>query len=445
MFQYATGRMGGVSRRRRRRHMAAMGAIADPERIGALIPPSQPPAVFTTAEDAEVAEGHSSQRTIEQDYNRTLSRYVRRLARRAPVLERRKVAQLHRATHAYDAAQRLRRAEQADADMRDHGRHLPRWARLAIVVVLAAVDVVAYRAAVEVAFDTSDEWPAIIDSYLLSLLSIGMVMAAMLSAEQLKALHNACDRRRADPSSPIDALARARRVWWQVGLPALIGSLVLLIAGAALRVNALGSVPGWFWLAVPTFSGAALAGAFFVEYKWADKALDERDDLARRERFAHRRVDTADRRLAKIEGRYRRRQAEIEQLWSVYEPAWRVQLEMAAARIASARAEHPELFHPLGPSVVESVHDRIARGTTRRDPATTITQLDLDVDQVLDRARTTHAMRTTPEVIGLRSSSRARPEPEPTAVVRDDVAGRERAAHGHNGHRPAVVETPSFG
>ena len=40
--------------------------------------------------------------------------------------------------------------------------------------------------------------------------------------------------------------------------------------------------PGWFWLAVPAFSASALVGAFFVEYKWANLALDERDDLERR-------------------------------------------------------------------------------------------------------------------------------------------------------------------
>jgi hypothetical protein len=441
MFQYATGRMGGVSRRHRRRRMAALAAITEAASVGGtgdgglgtLVPADHPPAVFTAGEDAEVAEGHSSQRTIEQTYNRKLSTRLHRLARRAPTLERRKVEQLHRAAVAYETAQRLRRAEQANRDMRDRGRHLPRWARLVVVLVLAAVDVVAYRAAVEVAFDTSDEWPAVIDSYLLSLLSIGMVMAAMFAAEQLKALHAASDQRTADPAARIDGLARARRVWFQAGLPALAAAVVLLVAGAALRVNALGSVPGWFWMAVPAFSGAALAGAFFVEYKWADQALDERDDLARRTRLAHWRVRRADRKLAGVEGRYRRRQAAIEQLWSLYEPSWRVQLEMAAARIAAARAEHPVLFHPLGRSVVDSVHARIAHGTTRRDAPTSLERLGLSVDQVLDRARLTHAGRTAPETIGLRP---------PSGVV-EPVAQRQ---NGHrSGHEHPVVETPSFG
>lgn len=441
MFQYATRRMGGMSGRHRRRRMASLGAITDTTAIGTLIPADDPPAVFTPAEDAEVAESHSSQRTIEHAYNRSLSTRMRRLAKRAPTLERRKVDQLHRAGTAYEVAQRLRHAEQANREMRDHGRHMPRWARIGIVVLLAAVDVVAYRAAVEVAFDTSDEWPAIIDSYLLSLLSIGMVTAAMFSAEQLKALHAASDQR-GDPSAPINSLARARRVWFQTGLPALVGSFVLLIAGAALRVNALGTVPGWFWLAVPAFSGSALVGAFFVEYKWADKALDERDDLARKTKFAQWRVRRADRRLAGVEGDYRKRQAEIEQLWSVFEPAWRVQFEMAAARIASARAEHPELFHPLGRSVVESMHERIARGTTRRDAPAALEHLDLTVDHVLDRARLTHAARTSPEVIGLRSLDR-RIDDLTVDLPIEPLAARQNG-NGRNGHDRPVADTPSF-
>ncbi|WP_117001034.1 hypothetical protein [Desertimonas flava] len=416
MFQYANRRMSGFSQRRRGRRLAGRTYVADPAVLGQLVPSDDPPAVFTPAEDAEVAEGHSSQRTIEHSYNHSLSKRMRRLAKRAPTLERRKVRQLHQADHAYEVDQRLRRAEQANRDMRDHGRHMPRWARILIVLVLAAVDVVAYRAAVEVAFDTSDEWPAIIDSYLLSLLSIGMVMAAMFAAEQLKALHGASDRRVDDPDSLVDDLPRARRVWWQAGLPALAGSVVLLIAGAALRVNALGSVPGWFWLAVPAFSGAALVGAFFVEYKWADKALDERDDLARRSRFAQWRLHRADRRLASVEGDYRMREAEIEQLWSLYEPSWRVQMEMAAARIAVARSERPELFHPLGRSVVESVHERIARGTTRRDGPSALERLDLTVEQVLERAELTHAARRAPRPDGSLAVRPRRRGPEPAVV-----------------------------
>lgn len=393
MFQYADRRMSGLTQRRRRTALAGRTDVADPTVLGQLVAAADPPAAFTPAEDAEVAEGYASQRSIEDTYNRRLSTRLRRLARRAPTLERRKVRQLHVAAIARDADERLRRAEQADAAMRDRGRHLSRWVRVVLVLLLAAVDVAAYRAAVEIAFDTSDEWPAIIDSYLLALLSIGMVMAAMFAAEQLKAVHTASDRRRTDPDAPVDALARARRVWWQAGLPALAGSVLLLVAGAALRVNALGSVPGWFWLAVPVFSGSALVGAFFIEYKWADQALDERDDLARRSRVAHWRVRRADRRLATTEGGYRRREAEIEQLWSLYEPSWRVQMEMAAARIAVARSAHPELFHPLGPSVVESVHERIACGTTRRDGSAALERLELTVDQVLARARDAHASR----------------------------------------------------
>jgi hypothetical protein len=393
MFQYANRRMGGVTRWWRRRQLTARTVVADPTALGALVPVGDPPAVFTPAEDAEVAEGHSSQRTIEANYHRSLRKQLRQLAKRAPQLERRKVAQLRLADDARESDQRVRRAAGSERAMRDHGRHLPRAVRVALVVLLAVVDVAAYRAAVEVAFDTSDEWPAIIDSYLLGLLSLGMVLAAMFAARQLKALHSARDHRLVDGETAVEDQQHAARVWRQAGVPALLSAVVLLGAGAALRVYALIEVPDWFWLAIPAFSASALAGAFFVEYTWASKPLDERDDLERRARRAHGRLRRADRKLASVEGDYRMRQAAIEQLWSVYEPAWRVQMEMAAARIAAARAEHPELFHPLGPSVVESVHDRIARGTTRRDAKHGLDDLQLGVDRVLERAVATHSRR----------------------------------------------------
>ena len=308
--------------------------------------------------------------------------------------------------------------------MRDHGRHLPRVVRVALVGLLAVVDVAAYRAAVEVAFDTSDEWPAIIDSYLLGLLSLGMVLAAMFAAEQLKALHSVRDHRLVDPETAAADQQHAGRVWRQAGVPALLCAVGLLVAGAALRVYALVDVPRWFWLAITAFSASALVGAFFVEYTWASKPLDERDDLEQRSRRVQRRLRRADRKLASVEGDYRMRQAEIEQLWSVYEPAWRVQMEMTAARIAAARAQHPELFHPLGQSVVESVHERIARGTTRRDAKRGLDELQLGVDLVLERATATHSMRW----------SSGLPAPVlPAAVLVAAVDGpRETRRNGHD-------------
>lgn len=385
--------MGSTNRWWRRRRLTARTTIADPTALGLLVPCADPPAEFTPAEDAELAESYAAQRAIEADYNQALSRRLRRLGKRAPDLERRKLQQLRVADDAADADQRFRRAEQANQAMRDHGRHLRKPVRVVLVLILALVDVIAYRAAVEVAFDTSDEWPHVIDSYLLALLSIGMVMAAMFAAEQLKALHSARDIRLVDPRLASDEVAHARRVWRQVGIPALLAAVVLLGAGAALRVNALYGTPSWFWLAVPAFSAAALVGAFFVEYKWASKALDERDDLERRAHRARRQMNRADRRLAGVESSYRMGQADIEQLWSTYEPGWRIQLEMAAARVAAARAAHPELFHPLARSVVTSVHARIADGTTRRDPRESLDRLGLDIDQVLTRAAVTHDER----------------------------------------------------
>ncbi len=238
MIQHTTRRMGRTSRWWRLRRLSSRTVVVDAETMGTLVPANEPPAVFTAAEDAELAEGHSAQRTIEAAFNQALSVRVAKFARRAPDLERRKVSQLRLTTEAAAVDERRRRAEASNRAMRDHGRHLPRALRVVLIVLLAIVDVVAYRAAVEVAFDTSDQWPAIIDSVLAApLLSIGMVLAAMFSAERLDGLHDAGDRRAIEPDHAADDAAHARRVWRQTGLPALACAVALLTAGAALRVK----------------------------------------------------------------------------------------------------------------------------------------------------------------------------------------------------------------
>ena len=100
MLQYTTRHMGHTGRWWRRRRLARRSVVVDTTSMGALVPANDPPAVFTAAEDAELAEGHSAQRTIERSYNRALSGRVAKLARRAPDLERRKVAQLRLTTEA---------------------------------------------------------------------------------------------------------------------------------------------------------------------------------------------------------------------------------------------------------------------------------------------------------------------------------------------------------
>ena len=84
MFQYTTRRMGRPSRWWRRRRLSSRTVVVDPEAMGALVAAHDPPAVFTAAEDAELAEGHSAQRTIEASFNRALSSRLTKIARRAP-------------------------------------------------------------------------------------------------------------------------------------------------------------------------------------------------------------------------------------------------------------------------------------------------------------------------------------------------------------------------
>ena len=368
MFQYSNRRMGGMTRWWRRRRLAALTIVADPASLGALVPPNDPPAAFTPAEDAEVAEGYSSQRTIEADYHRSLRKQLRRLAERAPQLERRKVAQLRLGDDARESDERdppRRRARTGDARPRSSpAARCPggprRAARRRRCGGLPGCRRGRLRHVRRVAGDHRLLPPRPVVAGDGARGDVRGRTTQGVALGRRPPTRRSGHRRRTTNNTPDGSGDRRAS-------PRCVGALGLLIAGAALRVYALFEVPQWFWLAVPAFSASALAGAFFVEYTWASKPLDERDDLERRSRRVHRRLRRADRKLASVEGDYRSRQAEIEQLWSVYEPAWRVQMEMAAARIAAARAEHPELFHPLGPSVVESIHDRIARGTTRRD------------------------------------------------------------------------------
>ena len=135
------------------------------------------------------------------------------------------------------------------------------------------------------------------------------------------------------------------------------------------------------------------------------------------------------------------REAEITQMWSLYEPSWRVQLEMAAARIASARSTRPDLFHPLARSVVESVHERIARGTTRRDGESGLRHLGLTVDQVLERAAATHTARRRGPINDFPAPTNApvlAPPPATALLVTPVVP--PPPAESRNGHgRPATA------
>jgi hypothetical protein len=385
MFQYGKRRLGPISRWWRRRDLGSRSTWPTEELYG------DAKATFTTVEEAELAQTHAAQRTIERRYNGRLRTDLRKLARRAPRLERRVVRRLHQAHLAGRATGRLLRAEAANPTMRDGDRHMNRWIRLALVLALALIDVVAYRAAVEVAFDVSDaDWMGRAESFVLGLLSVGMVIAAMGAAEKLKALHDAID----GGMSPAEQ--RARRRWRQVGVPALLASLALLVAGAMLRVNALIDVQTWFWVAVPLFSAAAMVGAFVVEYKWASEALDEHHQLERREHAMQRRLHRADRRLDVTEGRYRNRQTAIETLWSSYHPEWLVQMEMAANRIAVARAAQGTLFHPRSESVTDSVHAVAARMSTRLDAAQELRRMELTAQQVIAKGHVVHVNRLRP-------------------------------------------------
>ena len=395
MFQYGNRTLGPVTRWRRRRGLGHRPSTWPTVELYGTAD-----ATFTTAEDAELAQTHAAQRTVERRYNGRLRTELRKLARRAPRLERRVVRRLHQADLAGRATDRLLRAEAAHPTMRDGARHMNRWIRLALVLALALIDVVAYRATVEVAFDLSDaDWVGRAESFVLGLLSVGMVIAAMGAAERLKALHDALD------GGNSSAEKRARRRWRQVGVPALLTSVALLVAGAMLRVNALTDVQTWFWIAVPLFSAAAMVGAFVVEYKWSSEALDEHHQLERREHAMQRRLHRADRKFDSTEGRYCSRQTTIETMWSSYEPEWLVQMEMAANRIADNRASQGTLFHPRSESVTDSVYAVANRMTTRLDASCELHRMELTRQQVIAKGHVVHARRQRPALSAVSASA----------------------------------------
>lgn len=399
MTRYRPHRLRLFGRWRRTSALDRAGAIAI-DTFGADGPlvPLDGDAVFTTAEDGELAKAHAAQRVVEADFNRTLRKELSRLAASAPELVKRVVVRLDRLERVGEASARLERAKARCSTIADRARHLPRWARLSLVLLLAVIDVVAYRAAILFVFDTDDEWYGVAESFLLALLSLGMVISAAHAADRLKAALQARAELDAATSNGHDAVRTSDQVlaelaWPRIGVPALIASALLLITGSILRVRAMSNQDWRLYIVVALFSAAAAVGAFFTEWKWGNDALDERDELERARRRTTHKLKRADRKAAAIEDRYRRDQNSIENLWSTFAPQWNVQMELAAARIAGARANHPKLFHPLSTSVIELVHARLDRASTRLDAATELERQGLTVTQVLARAEQEHTRR----------------------------------------------------
>jgi hypothetical protein len=352
---------------------------------------------FTYDERRLMSETMAVVRGLEAQHNRRVAWGLRRLGRKRPRLV---LAFAENLDATYAAAEAEAELASFDAHFRHDGvlarkpRRISSRARWAALIVLSVVDVAAYRAAVEMAFDTPGDLMGRVESSLLALLSLGMVLCAKTAAEQVRHL---IDARSAAETGLASSLTYSRshldEFRW-IGVPAIVGAFLLLLAGSVLRIQALDPRPTWMYLVVPLFSSGALLGAFFIEQKWASAVGDRRDGLARVARCAVRRRRRTSRRAGRRERSYVVRQTRITMLWSRFAPAVQQQYDLAARSISQARANNPLYFHPLGPDVGElAISEMRAHPSTRTVAHGQLDQGRLALDGLAEEARIEFAER----------------------------------------------------
>jgi len=140
---------------------------------------------------------------------------------------------------------------------------------------------------------------------------------------------------------------------------------------------------------VPVFSLASLLGAVVVELKYANAYLDKLDYFRALARKTARRRRDADGRLERLRQIYDALEVRLETLWSTYEPSWVMQADIAAQRIAAARAKRPDLFHPLGPDIKPIIEDRLTQYSRVLDVHGEISQRGLAATEIMARAAAT--------------------------------------------------------
>jgi hypothetical protein len=390
-----TNRLGPISRFFRRRATAALPPAQQPPTPLTL--PLQPDvhSPFANNEEADRARAHAAQRSIESKHNRGVQKRLPRLGAwlvelyclQLRLLERVDVAE---ADHDRHTSFLVRHGAGAEA-----GRHMGKLVRLVLVLGLALIDVAAYRAAVEFVFDLHDDVAGRIESSILALLSGGMVIASAAFGERLAEYHAAMreDRGSGAGREPVGRAAAARRELRHVGVPALVAAAALLLAGSAFRVQTMGQVEWWTWIAVPLFTSAALVGAFLVEWRWADQILDERDQLEAVRRRSERRRDRAQKRAGRAEQKAMVLIVDLSTRRWIHEPNRTAQLELSASRVAQTRAERHDLFHPFGPSVTALMQAHQEESSTMLGVDGYLSEKGLTIEATLERARQEHERR----------------------------------------------------
>ena len=347
-----------MTRRQRRRvaHQLNNQPKARPDTI--VADGSEP--VLTNGERRVVQLAASACRGIEQAFNTAVGALLGVLA----VLK----AQLVAARTKYReliAAYGVRVSELGAIDdaIKARGEHLHRQrrmskrVRLGLLVGLSLLDVTAYRSAAEVVFATSDDLSGKIESFLLSLLSIGMIVAASVAGGRFRHWLDAKADEEAADNDPLVVRAARRELILGIVLAAL--TVIALWAGAMLRLRSMeidgNPVSPLVMVATVVFSALAALGAFVIELVWANEMLDKRDRLVAAVRSADKKADRQADVCTHFEGQYRANLAKVTTLWGQYEPHWNTQVNECLAMIYHARKIQPGRFGALAASIDDLV------------------------------------------------------------------------------------------
>lgn len=351
--------------------------------------------VLTQLELADVHSAAVACRAVEHRYNSRVAKLLSRLARTADMLAR-VIAMTNR--RAADHAQLSGTVAQIDQALAQDGLHLRsqrrmgRKVRCIAIGGLGVLDITAYRSAMELVFNTSDANAfGIVESVLLSMLSMGMVIAAAFCGASIRHYLDGKAYAESQLEGAITTKA-ARREALTVGVPAGLIAVAAMIAGASLRLQvmqAVGTAPitTSTATAVTIISGLALLGAFFIELKWASDLLDKRDQLHRSEHQARRRLEAAERSAQDIQKKHRTTIEAVLHEWGVHQPTWEAQIDACAERIHAVRGRQTGVFTLVGASVRPVVADLVALGDARLNVDAIVRDRKLSFETIIAEPR----------------------------------------------------------
>jgi len=364
-----------------------------------LVVPSQQGLPLIGADSAilthlELADAHGTAiacRSVEQQHNKRAAAMIDKLANSADRIGRVIKDYVRRAN---DHIARTEELHRVDAILTADGLHMRgqrrmgRTVRWIAVIGLGVLDITAYRSAMEIVFNTSDEnFAGIVESYLLAMLSMGMVIAAAFCGASIR--HYLDAKAHAEHQLEGAASAKAtRREALVTGVSAGAIAIVSMISGATMRLQGMQAaqptpISSGTAMAVTIISGLALFGAFLVEMKWASEVLDKYDRLRHSERRTRRKLTAAEARLQPLQTVHRVTIERALNAWASFQPTWEAQIDSCTERVHRARGHQPAAFTLVGASVRATIEQLVAHGDTRMDVAAIIAERKLTFDDVV--------------------------------------------------------------